>query len=125
MVYKIKETFPELEILINGQILSIEEINQHLPYVDGVMIGRWAYANPYELSLIDSLFYQDNHPIPSRNEIIQKLFPIIEKAEKPLHLTRHLIGLYAKTPVSKSWKQTLLSNKLTEIEKFIKKNRYF
>ena len=121
LVYKIKETFPELEILINGQILSIEEIKRHLSYVDGVMIGRWAYANPYDLSNIDMLFYQDNHPVLSRQQIICNLLPLIEKEEKPLHLTRHLMGLYAKTPLSKLWKQTLLSNKINEIENFIKK----
>ena len=48
LVYRIKQTFPELNIIINGQILSVDEINNHLQYMDGVMIGRWAYASPYD-----------------------------------------------------------------------------
>ncbi|MBP5535069.1 MAG: tRNA dihydrouridine(20/20a) synthase DusA [Alphaproteobacteria bacterium] len=120
LVYRIKEKFPELEILINGQILSILEIQEHLKYTDGVMIGRWAYANPYDFIEFDKLFYNDNHPILSRKQIIQHLFPLIEKHEKPLHVTRHLMGLYAKTPFSKKWKQILLENDLTKFEDFMK-----
>lgn len=120
LVYRIKEKFPELEILINGQILNIPEINQHLKYTDGVMIGRWAYANPYDFAEFDKLFYSDEHPVLSRKQIIQQLFPLIETYEKPLHATRHLMGLYAKTPFSKKWKQTLLENDLSRIEEFLK-----
>ena len=123
LVYKIKKYFPEVEILINGQILSLSEINEHLKYTDGAMIGRWAYADPYALKDIDSLYYQDNHPILSREEIILTLLPIIERYSKPLSATRHLMGLYAKTPLSKQWKQTLLINKINEIEKFLQKNQ--
>ena len=118
VVYRIKEKFPELEILINGQILSIEEIQTHLKYTDGVMIGRWAYADPYGLADIDKLFYNDNHPVLSRKEIIEHLLPVIETYEKPLHATRHLMGLYAKTPLSRKWKQTLLENNLSKIYEF-------
>ena len=93
--------------------------------MDGVMIGRWAYATPYDLIEIDKLFYNDNHPILSRCQIIQKLLPIIQTCEKPLHITRHLMGLYAKTPLSKKWKQTLLENNTVSIENFIKKSDIF
>ena len=119
MVYRIKEKFPELEILINGQILSIDEIKEHLKHTDGVMIGRWAYASPYDFIKFDKLFYDDDHPILSREQIVQQLLPLIEKHEKPLHVTRHLMGLYAKAPLSKKWKQTLLENKLSKIENFL------
>ena len=124
LVYRIKEKFPQLEILINGQVLSVNEIKEHLKYVDGVMIGRWAYAHPYDLIDIDRIFYNDKHPNLSRNEIIQKLLPLIEKCEKPLHLTRHLMGLYTKTPLSKKWKQVLLENNINSIEGFIKNNSF-
>ncbi len=119
LVYRIKAAFPELEILINGQILSIEEIQEHLQHTDGVMIGRWAYANPYALSVIDRLFYGDNHPILTRAQIVQNLFSGIEKAQKPLHVTRHLMGLYAQTPLSKIWKQTLLQNDINALANFL------
>ena len=122
LVYRIKEKFPELEILINGQILSINEIQEHLKYTDGVMIGRWAYSKPYDLVQIDKLFYNDNHPILSREQIIEQLFPLLERCERPLYVTRHLMGLYAGTPLSKKWKQTLLKNDLKQIEDFLQKN---
>ena len=121
LVYRVKEKFPKLEILINGQILSIDDIQEHLKHTDGVMIGRWAYAKPYDLVQIDKLFYNDDHPILSREQIIEQLLPLIEKYEKPLHATRHLMGLYANTPFSRVWKQTLLENNLGKIEEFLKK----
>jgi tRNA-dihydrouridine synthase A len=122
LVYKIKNTFPELNIIINGQILSLSEIDEHLKYTDGVMIGRWAYADPYSLKDIDTLYYNDNHQVLSRRQIIETLLPIIETYDKPLHATRHMMGLYAKTHLSKIWKQTLLSNNIANIETFIKNN---
>lgn len=125
VVYRIKETFPELKILINGQILSLEDVNRHMLHTDGVMIGRWAYAAPYELKDIDSVCYNDSHPILSRADIIQQLLPLIETYQKPLNATRHLMGLYAKTPVSKIWKQTLLKNNIADVEDFLHQNPSF
>ncbi len=119
VVYRVKEKFPELFISINGNILSIEEIQKHLNYVDGVMIGRWAYANPYALSAIDSLFYNDSHTLLSRKQIVENLLPVIEKQEKPLHLTRHLLGLYKGTPLSKQWKQAIMTNTVQALQSVI------
>ena len=124
-MYRIKETFPDLKILINGQILSFDDVNEHLHHTDGVMIGRWAYAAPYELKDIDSVYYNDNHPILLRADIVRQLLPLIESYQKPLNATRHLMGLYAKTPVSKVWKQTLLKNNMTDIELFLHQNPSF
>ena len=120
VVYRIKETFPDVFISINGNISSLEDIQNHLRYVDGVMIGRWAYGNPYALKEIDSVFYNDNHPILTRKQIIENLLPIIEKSDKPLHLTRHLMGLYFATPCSRMWKQAIMENSIQAIEKFLK-----
>lgn len=119
LVYRIKERYPELCILINGQILSIDEIKQHLNFTDGVMIGRWAYAAPYDLATIDRDFYADDHPILTREQIVQNLLPLIRTYEKPLHVTRHMMGLYAKTPHAKAWKQTLMQNDLKLLEDFL------
>ena len=120
VVYRIKETFPEMFVSVNGNILSYEAIYEHLKYVDGVMIGRWAYANPYALAQIDTQFYHDAHPVLSRAQIVQALLPIIEKADKPLHLTRHLLGLYYATPLSKKWKHAIMANDIHEIVEFLK-----
>ena len=125
LVYRIKEIFPELNIIINGQILNLDEVNMHLKYVDGVMIGRWAYAAPYELKDIDKLYYNDSHSVLLRFDIVQKLLPLISTYPKPLNATRHLMGLYAKTPLSKAWKQILLKNNINDIEDFLQKNSDF
>lgn len=121
LVYRVKKEFPKLNILINGNITSTDQIVDHLQYMDGVMIGRWAYAKPYELANIDATFFGDTHDVLSRKEILERLMPIIVIAPKPLHLTRHLMGLYWGTPYSKAFKQTLLANSVRAIEDFLQK----
>ena len=121
-VYRLKDDFPRLNIQINGNIGSVEEIKHHLKFVDGVMIGRKAYADPYFLSQIDSIFYGQKHRIPTREQIIRSVLPLLENREKPLSVTRHLMGLYYKTPLSKQWKQTLMKNDLSAIIEFLKSN---
>ena len=123
VVYRIKEKFPELYILGNGNITSIQDIQTHLQYLDGVMIGRWAYANPYALKDIDALFYKDKHPVLTRTQIVENLLPLIQQEAKPLNKTRHLMGLYFGTPVSKKWKQTIMENKIEAILSFLKEHQ--
>jgi len=120
VVYRLKDDFPHLNIQINGNIGSVEEIKHHLQFVDGVMIGRKAYADPYFLGQIDSLFYASKKPTPTRKQIVQSFLPLLESQEKPLSATRHLMGLYYKTPQSKLWKQTLMKNDLAAIIDFLK-----
>jgi len=124
VVYRIKQAFPELEILINGNILSVQDIQTHLLHTDGVMIGRWAYANPYALSQIDNLFYADNHPILSRTQIIQNMLPLILQQRKPLIVTRHMMGLYFGTEYAKKWKQAVMENTTTALELFLKNAQF-
>lgn len=110
-VYKIKQQFPELEVIINGGITTLGECEQHLKFVDGVMIGREAYQNPYVLVDVDELFYQDNHPKPSREEIVSNLMPYIEShlqaGGKLSHITRHILGLYQAVPGAKYWRRSI------------------
>jgi|TARA_X000001036_G_scaffold436913_1_gene481024 tRNA-dihydrouridine synthase A len=105
-VYKLKEDFPELEIIINGGIKSLEESKTHLKKVDGVMIGRAAYDNPFMLKDIESNFYNIDSCTESKKEILNKYLEYVEMQLKNGHnlskMMKHLFGLsrgdkYAKT----------------------------
>lgn len=101
-VYKLKNQFPSLNISINGGIKTFEEIDHHLKHVDGIMLGREAYQNPYLLSEVDSRLYGCQQPIKSRAEVIEKMLPYIElelsKGTWLSHITRHMLGLYHGVP---------------------------
>ncbi len=113
-VYKIKKQFPDLEIIINGGINTLEECDEHLKYVDGVMIGREAYQNPYLLSEVDSRYYGSTHSVPSRLEIINSMIPYIEKhlaaGGKLGQVSRHLLGLFQAQPGAKYWRRYISEN---------------
>ena len=120
VVYRLKKSFPDMPIIINGNILSQADINKHLSYVDGVMIGRWAYGNPYALAQLDKEYYQDEHPVLSRLEILDKMIPYLEKNTRHLSIiTPHLLGLYHGQPNAKRYKQTIMTSDLNELKKFI------
>ena len=103
-VYQLKQDFPELEIIINGGIKTHDEISTHLEKVDGVMIGREAYQNPYLLSEVDHKYYQDLNPqkhydeIISRKDAVRKMFPYIEQQLSQGaylgNITRHMLGIF-------------------------------
>jgi len=110
-VYQLKKDFPDLEIIINGGISALDETHAHLDHVDGVMLGREAYSNPYLLATIDRDFYESDSPIKSRHEVVLDYLPyIIEQHVQgiPLRrLTRHLIGLFRGVPGAKVWRRYL------------------
>ena len=113
IVYRLKEDFPDEEIIINGGINSIYQIKNHLEKVDGVMIGRTAYHSPYFLAEIEKEIF-NNHNIPSRTEVIERMFPYIkEEASKGTRLNqimRHTIGLFHGQKGSADWKRYLSKN---------------
>lgn len=110
-VYRIKQDFPQLEIIINGGITDLNQASEHLRHVDGVMVGREAYHNPYLLAEVDRLIFADHHPIPSRTEIIQSYLPYIERQLRDgcrlNHLSRHILGLYQGVPGARAWRRHL------------------
>jgi len=110
-VYRLKDDFPELTILINGGIADWPTIEAQLEHVDGVMIGREAYHNPWLLVEADRRLFGDEHPLPTRREVIERLLPFLRAqiAEGvPLkHMTRHVLGLYQGVPGAKGWRRTL------------------
>ncbi|MCH2015483.1 tRNA dihydrouridine(20/20a) synthase DusA [Acinetobacter ursingii] len=107
-VYRLKRERPNLTIEINGGIKTFEETQQHLQHVDGVMIGREAYHNPYLLAEFGQFWNLD---MPDRFNIMQQMMPYIEKrlAEgAPLSIiTRHILGLFQNLPGARKWRQAL------------------
>jgi len=124
VAYRLKKDFPALEIIINGGIKTLEEIDVHLQHVDGVMLGREAYHNPYLMADFDARYYGDDSPVKSRAEVLQAMIPYMHaqlqkhgKSERGGGLrlnsmTRHMLGLMAGLPNAKVFRQTLSDAKL-------------
>jgi len=110
-VYQIKKDFPKLHIDINGGIQTLEQAQDHLNYVDGVMMGRAIYHNPYLLAEADQLLFDDQHAILSRHDIIRSMLPYIEQRMsegRPVKsITRHLLGLFQGQKGAKAWRRYL------------------
>jgi len=113
--YRLKRDFPELEILINGGVKTDDEIAAHLEHVDGVMLGREAYHNPWVMADWDRRFYGDPAPARTRAEVLAAMVPYIQ-AELERHgrsglklnsITRHLLGLTAGLPGARAFRQLL------------------
>ena len=117
-VYKIKKDFPHLEIIINGGIDNIVSIQNHLKFVDGVMIGREVYKNPFFLKEIEEKIFH-NKTKTTRKKILEKLIPYIKNEMKRnkssvQSITRHTFGLFTGIKGSKKWKQYLNNMKFME-----------
>lgn len=110
-VYKLKQDFPALNIVINGGIKTLAEIDMHLAHVDGVMLGREAYYNPYLFSTVDQTYFNAPTTILTRNEIAllmeDYLIKMHNKGVKLHHITRHMLGLYYGCAHAKLWRHTL------------------
>lgn len=113
VVHQIKRDFPQLQIILNGGLKTLDEIELQLPYVDGVMIGRAAYTNPYFLAEIQAK-YLKNKDILSRYAIVEKLLPYVRKQQengvKLGSITRHILGLFQGQPGAASWRRHLSQN---------------
>ena len=109
--YRIKQQYPQLSIIINGGITDLDAAEQHLAVADGVMLGRSAYHNPYLLAEVDRRLFQAREPVPSREEIVQRMLPYIERElnqGSPLkHITRHMLGLFQGIPGARHWRRHL------------------
>ena len=105
-VYQLKKDFPELDIVINGGIKTITDCHEHLRHVDGVMIGRAAYENPFLIQDIDSQIYGEPESKKSKKIILNQYLDYVEEKLNQGHdlsrMMKHLFGLsrgdkYAKT----------------------------
>ncbi len=113
MVYKLKQDFKDLEIIINGGITSANDVKNHLNKVDGVMIGRSVYHSPYILADIEKEIFK-NENILSREEIIKELVPYVKnetkKGTRLNQIMRHTLGLFHGQTGSSFWKRYLSEN---------------
>ncbi len=123
MVYDIKKSHPDLEIIINGGITTTEQIKKHLNYCDGVMIGRAIYQNPYFLKDIENEIF-NNSKILSREDIVKQILKYLKKelkkGTKVNQVMRHTVGLYYGQPGSKEWKKYLSDNMMARDSDFQK-----
>ena len=107
-VYRLKQDFPTLDIEINGGIETVADIEAHLEHIDGVMIGRAFYHNPYLLAEANSLW---DTPVPKRSDILAQLYPYLEeqiaKGEALPTMTRHYLGLFQGLVGARKWRQAL------------------
>ena len=112
-VYKLKQDFKDLEIIINGGVTSVEEVKDHLLKVDGAMIGRAIYHSPYFLADIERDIF-NNENVPTRSDVMEKLIPYIQeetsKGVQLNHIMRHTVGLFHGQNGSRTWKQYLSKN---------------
>jgi len=110
-VYQLKRDFPELQVHINGGVTTLAEVAQHLRQVDGVMIGRAAYQNPYLLAQAGRRFSQQHAQAPSRHQVIARLLPYVEAelaaGTRLQQITRHLLGLFHGQPGARAWRRYL------------------
>lgn len=113
-VHRLKAERPHLSISINGGIASLDEAAAHLAQVDGVMIGRAAYQNPWLLADADARLFGDEPHGLSRHDIVDRLIPYIERelatGTRLAQITRHILGLFQGQPGARGWRRHLAEN---------------
>jgi tRNA-dihydrouridine synthase A len=113
-VYRLKQRRPELEIIINGGIESFVAAKTQLAQVDGVMLGRAAYADPYLLSEVDGVLFGEDGPAPSRLDVLDAFRPYVEerlaRGSRLNQLTRHILGLFHGQPRARAFRRHLAEN---------------
>lgn len=112
VVFQLKKDFPQLEIVINGGITTLEQSKTLLENVDGVMLGREVYQNPYLLAEVDNVLFGDNSPILSREDVVNALLPYIssqlQHPEMRLNsISRHILGLFHGEYGARLWRRFL------------------
>ncbi len=113
-VHRLKARRPDLAIILNGGIASLEEAAPHLETVDGVMLGRAAYADPYLMAEVDRALYGDNAPPPSRADVLDRFLPYVERGlARGVRLnavTRHILGLFHGQPRARAFRRHIAEN---------------
>lgn len=108
-VYRLKAAHPDFEIVINGGIKTIDEAQAHLGHVDGVMIGRAAYQEPWRLLQVDPVLFGERSPVASPKEAVVALMPYVERqlaSGVRLHaITRHILGLFQAVPGARAFRR--------------------
>jgi len=115
LVQRMKGLFPALHLSVNGGISTLAEAKAFLDAgMDGVMLGRAAYQNPYVLSGVDARFYGDDRPVPSRHEVLDAFLPYVQRElahGTHLHaMTRHILGLFQGRPGARAFRRHISEN---------------
>lgn len=118
-VYQLKKDFSDMHITINGNVMNLDDASKHLALVDGVMMGRALYQNPYILAEADKIIFNDDSREPlSRQDFIRSLYPYIEQhmAEGGFlkHISRHLLGMFTGCPNARLYRQYIAKNHFKE-----------
>ncbi|UJF19551.1 tRNA dihydrouridine(20/20a) synthase DusA [Vibrio sp. SS-MA-C1-2] len=112
--YQIKQDFPHLTIGVNGGVKTLEETLEHLKHLDGVMVGREAYQNPYILALVDQKIFGLDKPMIGRKEAVEAMFPYIEQqianGSYLNHISRHMLGIFHNMPGARGWRRYISEN---------------
>jgi len=112
-VFRLKQEYPNLKIVLNGGIKTVQQVDQVLGNVDGVMIGREAYHNPYFLAELEN-HLQPNSSLPQRETVVEQMIPYIERelaaGERLSRITRHMSGLFLGQPGARAWRRFLSEN---------------
>ena len=110
-VYRLKAAHPELQVVINGGVTSLDAAAEHLAQVDGVALGRAAYQNPYLLADVDARFFADGVMPPTRRAVIEALAPYVERhlasGGRLNNIVRHMHGLYHGRPRARAFRRHL------------------
>lgn len=113
-VYQAKQDYPQLHIDINGGIHNLTDAKLHLEKVDGVMMGRAIYNDPYLLAEADKVVFDDDHPVPTRHQVIEQMLPYIEQRMtegRPVKsITRHMLGLFQGQQGARAWRRHISEN---------------
>jgi len=111
VVTRLKRDFPYLPIVINGGFTNLEQALGFLEQLDGVMIGREAYHNPWMLAAADREIFGDDHPVPTRHQVVEAFIPYVTRqlaTGVPLNaMTRHILGLFLGRPGARGWRRTI------------------
>lgn len=111
VVHQLKADFPQLEIVLNGGLTDLDVMQEHLQVLDGVMVGREAYHNPYLMAEVDRRFYADESPVLSRIQVLEALQPYIAahiaQGGVMHHVTRHILGLFQGLPGARHFRRQL------------------
>jgi tRNA-dihydrouridine synthase A len=113
-VYQLKQQFPETHISLNGGVKTLDEAHEHLNFVDGVMIGREAYANPSILAAVDNQFFDESSTVFNRKQVVHSMLPYVQahvdQGGRVWHVARHMLGLFQGQPGGRVWRRFLSQN---------------
>ena len=112
-VFRLKQDCPELHVTLNGGVTTADDIAALLECVDGVMIGRQAYHDPFFLAELEQRFLSGAQP-PGRRDVVERMLPYIEReleaGERLIRIVRHMLGLFAGQPGARAWRRTISEN---------------